>query len=807
MAAQVGGGPFDAKKDPPTPSPPTMLEFVNTSLGEDSKRIGTPISKSAQSIPLDPDETKTKLHSTTVAKNDSTKTCQKRRSPGGTLFTSQYTDSKHAPIDMANVTTLFKMSQGLESPRPQDNTIHHPNATDIPIASKSTKTTLVTSPNPALPIPITSSKSMDACKTEEKRLPISEHSKNDGIKPSSIEPKTPPSKPLSTIQDKAQKNLRAKVKILGGELVKYVDCETLTDIKLPDGSIIHERPKNIKRRKQPFKKKSQIVPADVVNAVVTKPVTLFAKPNDKLRTNSIRTPLASPFSLATGIGTSPPSVLQDTPEDQCDRPLKRPRYLYTPERTTPDYLAYVHHQLSLNVWELDYEIQTVKLYVGCVWKSKKDAGYYVIHGNEKKYFGPRTYGTLELAEAAAWKRMREISDEKGLTKKFDLLKPTREIEEYFAAFIDGDGCIGSGFRKDTIPMKVVVTQVSSNENNPPVLDHFQSFYGGKVKLRKPASETTRPVYQHAVYGQLSRRLMRIVSEYGTLKANQARMILKVISKQLDDIKQLRKTSVEKNRKLYDALKRAKKRYSKVVVKSERLQIPYLAGLFDAEGSITLNARKKGGYHLRIAFSQKSAPQLLRAIRNKIGGIGSVGSGKLALSSNASETLLLKMFPYLVVKREQAEVAIRYQVNRRAMRAKNVSSEVIFAEDKRVFNQLQFLKRYEDEDTKAKRLFILAHESNNGSAEFENDTDDDGDGDENDDSESSGSDEEDEGDESSESDEEDDDGEQEPKKPGIAKSTAQPVPKPMRTGTPVAAKKARHKKADSDHGANDENDDD
>jgi hypothetical protein len=92
---------------------------------------------------------------------------------------------------------------------------------------------------------------------------------------------------------------------------------------------------------------------------------------------------------------------------------------------------------------------------------------------------------------------------------------------------------------------------------------------------------------------------------------------------------------------------------------------WTAGFFDGEGCISLQRRRRDGnvYHrLRINASQND-PEALYRLRAVWGGSVSLYEEKRAAQWTLAETrareFLEAVAPYLIVKRREAEVALRY----------------------------------------------------------------------------------------------------------------------------------------------------
>jgi hypothetical protein len=108
-----------------------------------------------------------------------------------------------------------------------------------------------------------------------------------------------------------------------------------------------------------------------------------------------------------------------------------------------------------------------------------------------------------------------------------------------------------------------------------------------------------------------------------------------------------------------------------------MNLPYIAGFFDGEGSIGvyhhINSGVQTGFHLRIQLRQnKTKPysQLFRELVARFGGCVaevSTRSGKVGMSwqvgSAKPVAFLREVEPYLVLKKDQAWLAISWQERR------------------------------------------------------------------------------------------------------------------------------------------------
>lgn len=115
-----------------------------------------------------------------------------------------------------------------------------------------------------------------------------------------------------------------------------------------------------------------------------------------------------------------------------------------------------------------------------------------------------------------------------------------------------------------------------------------------------------------------------------------------------------------------------------IIKSTKIISPeYIAGVFDSDGSITiarrhLGTRKQASYCPCLQLQWKYSPlaaQVMQEIKERYGGsiclpaisAGSLGKNqtiKYTVASKMSKTLLTDIIPYLRLKKQQAELALK-----------------------------------------------------------------------------------------------------------------------------------------------------
>jgi len=101
-------------------------------------------------------------------------------------------------------------------------------------------------------------------------------------------------------------------------------------------------------------------------------------------------------------------------------------------------------------------------------------------------------------------------------------------------------------------------------------------------------------------------------------------------------------------------------------------LAYIAGLFDGEGCISIYQKTDRSYHLgvELAMGFEYIPKWLRFAYGGYIGIAPAGKGgrkrpsyKWRLEDRAAESFIKSIVPYLIVKRAEAELALKFMQNR------------------------------------------------------------------------------------------------------------------------------------------------
>ncbi len=125
---------------------------------------------------------------------------------------------------------------------------------------------------------------------------------------------------------------------------------------------------------------------------------------------------------------------------------------------------------------------------------------------------------------------------------------------------------------------------------------------------------------------------------------------------------------------------------------------YVAGFFDGEGSISIkNTSKHTSYRLSISIGQRR-PEPLFMIQSRWGG--SIGKREannfstLLMFSKQAISFIKDIYPYLVVKRKQAEIAIKFQAGKEntGRRGMSIGRK---EEESAMKHEIEFINGYSD----------------------------------------------------------------------------------------------------------------
>jgi len=289
-------------------------------------------------------------------------------------------------------------------------------------------------------------------------------------------------------------------------------------------------------------------------------------------------------------------------------------------------------------------------YVGGVFK--RPTGYLFAHGSvgqptyHKKHFSAKQFGSKQKAKEEAELYQIQYSELNDLTERYCTSTADEAIRRYLIGFAEGDGCITVDH---TGRLKVLVTQVQNN-GTPQILELFQQVYAGKISNPRHHAGW-RNKYEWICNGFASLPVLKDWIQFGTLKRDQANIVF--------DFMTSNKTS--NCVPIYLQLKAAKdpNAYLSVEIDDSVITAPYIAGLFDAEGTIGCYV----GTTFKICFAQKNSINLLNSINNFFEDQGHIDykNGKLSFSGTKAHCVLLYLLPYLIGKKEQTQIGLEIRM--------------------------------------------------------------------------------------------------------------------------------------------------
>ena len=282
---------------------------------------------------------------------------------------------------------------------------------------------------------------------------------------------------------------------------------------------------------------------------------------------------------------------------------------------------------------------------------------------------------------AAWKFVNETSEALKLTRPAMKYHVSHEKCEYIASFCDGDGMIT--IRKNSATAVVALYQSSGNDAAPPVLIEIQRLLGGALlcgKMRK-----SKPEWRLLWQGAHCRPMLELMVKFGVVKKPQARIALDVLNK----VEELGAGKVKPiaERKQIALLK---KQTEALKISANQLTIPYVAGLFDAEGYVGFQA-SSNRWMLKIA--QLTCSPLLHALQTYYNAGYVDPTGAVCWNAKPKQLEILSQIrPYLIVKAEQADLAIT-NLKKDQVRQKQKRREHQLLEDDEIEKKCKALKRY------------------------------------------------------------------------------------------------------------------
>ena len=226
---------------------------------------------------------------------------------------------------------------------------------------------------------------------------------------------------------------------------------------------------------------------------------------------------------------------------------------------------------------------------------------------------------------------------------------------YIAGFIDGDGCIFIRKISDGYQSGFTITQCRTN-----ALQVLRYHFGGSItssekrnkKIENKMDENNEFIHKHNVRNQYN--LLIRSNEYEVL-LDYLRHSFIIKEQQYNCLYEFNKMAnlpnkLEEKERLYTACSENNSKTTILEGNLHKVNIEYIAGLFDAEGCLFIN---KDLNNISISISQKNHPQILNAIV-KFLGFGKVYINKYEIFNKTDCLKFIQLVKtYLIVKYNQA----------------------------------------------------------------------------------------------------------------------------------------------------------
>jgi hypothetical protein len=239
-------------------------------------------------------------------------------------------------------------------------------------------------------------------------------------------------------------------------------------------------------------------------------------------------------------------------------------------------------------------------------------------------------------------------------KHINRFKNNPSHPSYIAGFIDGDGCI---FIRKIIDGYQSGIQIAQSRTN--ILQIIRYHFGGSITSSKNRNDTTINLMDTSQYYHKH----NIRNQYNLLiRNNEYQRLLDYLinsfiikESQYQCLQQFSKhanlpNKQEEKEQLHIICSALNKKCNLEEIYLSRLNIQYIAGLFDAEGCLFIN--KNNLISCKISIAQKNHPKILHEIINFL-GFGKVEKDKLTIYKKNCLNFIQLVKPYLIVKYNQA----------------------------------------------------------------------------------------------------------------------------------------------------------
>jgi hypothetical protein len=233
---------------------------------------------------------------------------------------------------------------------------------------------------------------------------------------------------------------------------------------------------------------------------------------------------------------------------------------------------------------------------------------------------------------------------------------TVEIMQHIAGFFDGDGCviIPPKREKDSIgPCPHVLISQSYNAGVPPEFTYIAKYFNGTLWTSdKAPPPNTRKNWKFLLQSLKNvTTFLKAISPYVIKKRRQVDLALEYLRGN---------RNIGSHADFKERISACTKSYMSVEVDTERLTHAYIAGLFEADGSILASKEDDNNFKIEARIKGLESPALIKAI-NEHYEYGCCTGGRWQTSSGRAIDFCLSIQPFVIgQKKQQIVLAMQMQ---------------------------------------------------------------------------------------------------------------------------------------------------
>jgi hypothetical protein len=233
---------------------------------------------------------------------------------------------------------------------------------------------------------------------------------------------------------------------------------------------------------------------------------------------------------------------------------------------------------------------------------------------------------------------------------------TVEIMQHIAGFFDGDGCviIPPKREKDSIgPCPHIIISQSYNASVPPEFTYIAKYFNGTLWTSdKSPPPNTRKNWKFLLQSLKNvTTFLKAISPYVIKKRRQVDLALEYLRGN-------REISTHADYK--ERISQCTRTYYTVEVDNQRLTYAYIAGLFEADGTVSAPKENANNFKLEAQIKGSESPILLDAIQQYV-AYGCCSGGHWKASSQQAATFCRNIQPFIIgQKKPQIVLALQMQ---------------------------------------------------------------------------------------------------------------------------------------------------